>query len=252
MVCNQHLVNSSRFVFDQLLLFCGAILLLWVIVYLKVLSQRKLDFLFFSLPGHLWLITSHNVVFPVLNWYYVQAQKELLDAELDLYKKTQAGEDTALLKIKYTQLQIEVLTWPRKKTVPQDWYQVLKCYLIPPLESTHDPCNSKWSVGSLFTTSLNPCFKLSARYLCSIWLPFISEICFNPGSQKGTPVTRKRPGGPHPGPRCSQGPGTGHQRTGKRCASACSRGPSTTGTWDFRLHWDRPCGPASTLCCKSA
>lgn len=37
-----------------------------------------------------------------------QAQKELLDTELDLYKKGQAGEDTALLKIKYTQLQIEV------------------------------------------------------------------------------------------------------------------------------------------------
>ncbi|XP_061597266.1 RNA-binding protein 26 isoform X2 [Cololabis saira] len=36
-----------------------------------------------------------------------QAQKELLDAELDLYQKTQAGEDTASLKIKYTQLQIE-------------------------------------------------------------------------------------------------------------------------------------------------
>uniref|UniRef100_A0A3B4B058 Uncharacterized protein n=1 Tax=Periophthalmus magnuspinnatus TaxID=409849 RepID=A0A3B4B058_9GOBI len=36
-----------------------------------------------------------------------QAQKELLDAELDLYKKTQSGEDTALLKIKYKQLQIE-------------------------------------------------------------------------------------------------------------------------------------------------
>uniref|UniRef100_UPI0037E87AE6 RNA-binding protein 26 isoform X2 n=1 Tax=Semicossyphus pulcher TaxID=241346 RepID=UPI0037E87AE6 len=36
-----------------------------------------------------------------------QAQKELLDAELDLFKKTQSGEDTALLKIKYTQLQIE-------------------------------------------------------------------------------------------------------------------------------------------------
>ncbi|XP_061742911.1 RNA-binding protein 26-like isoform X2 [Nerophis ophidion] len=36
-----------------------------------------------------------------------QAQKELLDAELDLHKKTQAGEDTALLKLKYTQLQIE-------------------------------------------------------------------------------------------------------------------------------------------------
>uniref|UniRef100_A0A8C7YPV6 RNA binding motif protein 26 n=1 Tax=Oryzias sinensis TaxID=183150 RepID=A0A8C7YPV6_9TELE len=37
----------------------------------------------------------------------VQAQKELLDIELELYQKTQAGEDTALLKIKYTQLQIE-------------------------------------------------------------------------------------------------------------------------------------------------
>lgn len=36
-----------------------------------------------------------------------QAQKELLDAELDLYQKTQAGEDTALLKRKYTLLQIE-------------------------------------------------------------------------------------------------------------------------------------------------
>ncbi|XP_059211138.1 RNA-binding protein 26 isoform X2 [Centropristis striata] len=36
-----------------------------------------------------------------------EAQKELLDAELDLYKKTQAGEDTASLKIKYTQMQIE-------------------------------------------------------------------------------------------------------------------------------------------------
>nr|XP_040058663.1 RNA-binding protein 26 isoform X2 [Gasterosteus aculeatus aculeatus] len=36
-----------------------------------------------------------------------QAQKELLDAELDLYTKTQAGEDTASLRVKYTQLQIE-------------------------------------------------------------------------------------------------------------------------------------------------
>ncbi|KAJ3594153.1 hypothetical protein NHX12_006485 [Muraenolepis orangiensis] len=36
-----------------------------------------------------------------------QAQKELLDTELDLFKRGQAGEDTALLKIKYTQLQIE-------------------------------------------------------------------------------------------------------------------------------------------------
>ncbi|XP_056606651.1 RNA-binding protein 26 isoform X2 [Triplophysa dalaica] len=36
-----------------------------------------------------------------------QAQKELLDTELDLYKKIQAGEDTSQLKIKYTQLQLE-------------------------------------------------------------------------------------------------------------------------------------------------
>ncbi|KAG9338010.1 hypothetical protein JZ751_027259 [Albula glossodonta] len=36
-----------------------------------------------------------------------QAQKELLDTELDLYKKMQAGEDIAQLRIKYTQLQLE-------------------------------------------------------------------------------------------------------------------------------------------------
>ena len=40
--------------------------------------------------------------------FVLKAQKELLDTELDLYKKSQAGEDIALLKIKYTQLQIEV------------------------------------------------------------------------------------------------------------------------------------------------
>uniref|UniRef100_A0A8D3CKW5 RNA binding motif protein 26 n=1 Tax=Scophthalmus maximus TaxID=52904 RepID=A0A8D3CKW5_SCOMX len=44
---------------------------------------------------------------PQLLIHIPQAQKDLLDAELDLYKKTQAGEDTALLKIKYTQMQIE-------------------------------------------------------------------------------------------------------------------------------------------------
>lgn len=42
-------------------------------------------------------------------WFHIQAQKELLDAELDLYKKSQSGEDTAMLKLQYTQLQIEVL-----------------------------------------------------------------------------------------------------------------------------------------------
>lgn len=52
-----------------------------------------------------------NANFPDVSLFYGQAQKELLDAELDLYKKTQSGEDTATLKIKYTQLQIEVITW---------------------------------------------------------------------------------------------------------------------------------------------
>ncbi|XP_015219110.2 RNA-binding protein 26 isoform X3 [Lepisosteus oculatus] len=36
-----------------------------------------------------------------------QTQKELLDTELDLYKKMQAGEDIAPLRKKYTQLQLE-------------------------------------------------------------------------------------------------------------------------------------------------
>ena len=51
-----------------------------------------------------------SAVFPDVCLFCGQAQKELLDAELDLYKKTQSGEDTATLKIKYTQLQIEVIT----------------------------------------------------------------------------------------------------------------------------------------------
>ncbi|KAK6325875.1 hypothetical protein J4Q44_G00052170 [Coregonus suidteri] len=36
-----------------------------------------------------------------------EAQKELLDTELDLYKKIQSGEDAVQLKIRYTQLQLE-------------------------------------------------------------------------------------------------------------------------------------------------
>jgi len=56
------------------------------------------------------LLPTCRVVFPDVDLKCVQAQKELLDAELDLYKKTQAGEDIALLKMKYTQLQIEVLS----------------------------------------------------------------------------------------------------------------------------------------------
>lgn len=38
-----------------------------------------------------------------------QAQKELLDAELDFHKKMSSGEDTTDLKRKLGQLQVEVL-----------------------------------------------------------------------------------------------------------------------------------------------
>lgn len=38
----------------------------------------------------------------------VQAQKELLDAELDFHKKMSSGEDTTDLKRKLGQLQVEV------------------------------------------------------------------------------------------------------------------------------------------------
>ena len=37
-----------------------------------------------------------------------QMQKELLDTELDLYKKMQAGEEVTELRRKYTELQLEV------------------------------------------------------------------------------------------------------------------------------------------------
>lgn len=39
-----------------------------------------------------------------------QAQKELLDAELDFHKKMSSGEDTTDLKRKLGQLQVEVIT----------------------------------------------------------------------------------------------------------------------------------------------
>lgn len=38
----------------------------------------------------------------------VQAQKELLDAELDFHKRMSSGEDTTDLKRKLGQLQVEV------------------------------------------------------------------------------------------------------------------------------------------------
>lgn len=38
-----------------------------------------------------------------------QAQKELLDAELDFHKKMSSGEDTTDLKRKLGQLQVEVI-----------------------------------------------------------------------------------------------------------------------------------------------
>ncbi len=73
-------------------------------------------FCFLALPLALHFVPQTcSVVFADVSYCYVQAQKELLDAELDLYKKSQAGEDTAMLKIKYTQLQIEVITWSWKR-----------------------------------------------------------------------------------------------------------------------------------------
>lgn len=51
-------------------------------------------------------------------------QKELLDTELDLYKKMQAGEEVTELRRKYTELQLEVgfitatqFTWKGADTV---------------------------------------------------------------------------------------------------------------------------------------
>lgn len=41
-------------------------------------------------------------------FFFGQAQKELLDAELDFHKKMSSGEDTTDLKRKLGQLQVEV------------------------------------------------------------------------------------------------------------------------------------------------
>lgn len=49
-----------------------------------------------------------------------QAQKELLDAELDFHKKMSSGEDTTDLKRKLGQLQVEVIhARARTHTQPQ-------------------------------------------------------------------------------------------------------------------------------------
>lgn len=47
----------------------------------------------------------------------VQAQKELLDAELDFHKKMSSGEDTTDLKRKLGQLQVEVINTQLKLNV---------------------------------------------------------------------------------------------------------------------------------------
>lgn len=60
---------------------------------------------------------------------HFQAQKELLDTELDLYKKMQAGEDTAELKIKYTQLQLEVYFTKRQKALFLSTFLLLLYFL---------------------------------------------------------------------------------------------------------------------------
>lgn len=106
--CSDDVFYSCTFLFSQLLL---SFLLLW--------DDRRCKFDHLMVPSQIQqhyvkafdslLSTCYNLFHDVSS-FSVQAQKELLDAELDLYKKTQAGEDTAMLKIKYTQLQIEVMT----------------------------------------------------------------------------------------------------------------------------------------------
>lgn len=60
-------------------------------------------------PAHMLLL-----LWPMTHWHsllllLLQAQKELLDAELDFHKKMSSGEDTTDLKRKLGQLQVEVL-----------------------------------------------------------------------------------------------------------------------------------------------
>lgn len=73
----------------------------------------------------------------------LQAQKELLDTELDLYKKTQAGEDTAMLRIKYTQLQIEVTASPTPANGDRRAVSDGFCLLCVP--ATRPPSGDSWS-----------------------------------------------------------------------------------------------------------
>lgn len=51
--------------------------------------------------------------------FCVQAQKELLDAELDFHKKMSSGEDTTDLKRKLGQLQVEVINTQFQTNVSQ-------------------------------------------------------------------------------------------------------------------------------------
>lgn len=53
-------------------------------------------------------------------WLPEQAQKELLDAELDFHKKKCSGEDTTDLKRKLGQLQVEVMHSDTER-----WWQLM-------------------------------------------------------------------------------------------------------------------------------
>lgn len=66
-------------------------------------------------------------------------QKELLDTELDLYKKMQAGEEVTELRRKYTELQLEVcfsrLLFLSMKYFPTflltcELYHSVQCFLL--------------------------------------------------------------------------------------------------------------------------
>lgn len=63
----------------------------------------------FLLLVYFWVINFIIRVFLCLDFSY-QAQKELLDAELDFHKKISSGEDTTDLKRKLVELRVEVQT----------------------------------------------------------------------------------------------------------------------------------------------
>lgn len=91
----------------------------------------------------------------------VQAQKELLDAELDFHKRMSSGEDTTDLKRKLGQLQVEVMNAHTQFKMPLRlrlisrlhlWYHVqayssdLACLQLVCSSSSCSQRSTKWSL----------------------------------------------------------------------------------------------------------